>query len=276
MMILGVAIYYFSSKTLFILAALFSVLFALAIILVNPEWSFEIVAFIIGALYVVLMAIWFNNTKNEFSFFWSLVVFLLSGSFSIVLSISLLYPIWGSLAYQEVETGWWVFSTTELQARSKFALILDRSGMIAGPVEEFAKLIAVLVVVKEKIVSRKTGVYYAVLCAIGFAMIENFYYFLQFGEVLPIRANPAHAVFSALWGAALGSYRANEKGFATLVWGLLLGMGLHAAWNLFASIKSPIFIYIFIFVTLSGLAFIRRELKEKSRENSSPTASEIA
>lgn len=260
---LGVAIYLFSSKTLFVIAAAFSVLVALVITPSTEESNFRIIAFIIGTSYVALAALWFNNKNNEFSFFYSLVAFFLCGAFSIALSTSLLYPIWNDVAYEEVKRGWWIFSTTEIEPTSQMTLLIDRTGVIAGPVEEFAKLIAVLIAVKSKIVSRKTGVYYVVLCAIGFAMIENFYYFMKYSEVLPIRANPAHAVFSAIWGAALGSYLANEKAFFSLLWGLVLGMLLHAVWNLFASLNSALFIYIFIFVTLFGLAFIRRELKEK-------------
>ncbi len=265
LVILGLAIYLFTSKTLFVIAAAFSVLVALAITPTTEESSFRIVAFIIGTSYVALAALWFNNKNREFSFFYSLIAFFLCGAFSIALSTSLLYPIWKDVAYEEVKRGWWIFSTTYIEPTSQITLLIDRTGIIAGPVEEFAKLVAVLIAVKSRIVSRKTGVYYVVLCAIGFAMIENFYYFMKYGEVLPVRANPAHAVFSAIWGAALGSYLAKEKTFSNFLWGLILGMTLHAAWNLFASINSPLFMYIFIFVTLSGLAFIRRELKEKNQ-----------
>lgn len=263
---LGLAIYYMSARVLFVFGIIFSVFVALATIPATEQSNYRIVAFIIAGLYVALMAMWFENTKKDFSIFNSLVAFLFCGSFAVVLSISFLYPLWGDVAYREVETGWWVFSSIENQPKNKLVLFFENSGMIAGPVEELAKLIALVGVMKRKIVSRKTGIYYAVLCAIGFAMIENISYFLRYGEVLPIRANPAHAVFSSIWGAALGSYLAKEKGVDELLRGLVLGMGLHSIWNLFASMRSPIFIYLFILVTLSGLAFIRRELKKKDEE----------
>lgn len=267
---LALAVYYLSSKVLFILAIVFAVLVASVVTPETEKAHFQSVAFIIAGLYVALMALWFDNTNKDFSFFSSLVAFFVCGSLSIVLSIAFLYPLWNDFAYQEVTKGWWIFSTTEIQPRNQLTQIFGLTGMIAGPVEEFAKLLALVVLLKKRVVSRKTGVYYAVLCAIGFAMIENVSYFVRYGEVLPIRANPAHAVFSAIWGAALGSYYAREKGLSAVLWGLTLGMSLHAVWNLFASINSPLFVLIFIFVALSGLAFIRRELKEKNGVTAAP------
>jgi len=268
---LALAVYYLSSKVLFILAIIFAVLVASIITPETEKSYFQSVAFIVAGLYVALMALWFDNSNKDFGFFSSLTAFLACGALSIFLSIAFLYPLWSDVAYQEVTKGWWIFSTTEIQPRSQLIQIFGRTGMIAGPVEELAKMLSLIFLVRKRIVSRKTGIYYAVLCAIGFAMIENVSYFVKYGEVLPIRANPSHAVFSAIWGAALGSYYAREKGIAAVLWGLILGMSLHAVWNLFASIKSPLFMYIFIFVTLSGLAFIRRELKEKNSTAPIPT-----
>jgi RsiW-degrading membrane proteinase PrsW (M82 family) len=143
--------------------------------------------------------------------------------------------------------------------------LLHNTGAIAGLVEEPAKLAALLVIspVRKLIVDRKSGLYYATLCAFGFALIENIMYFQAYDGVLYIRANPAHAVFTSLWGAALGSWREGAlqaRGFAKY---LLLGIGLHALWNFLASTDFTLFIVAFVATIWLGLSFIRRELGGK-------------
>lgn len=233
-------------------------------------------AIIITCFYTIFIVFWFNDTEEDLSIIYALIALFMCGALSIALSTSFLYPFWHDIAYQEivkeVEKGWWIFSYTEQIKETvpthDIVPLLDKTAMIAGPIEELAKLFSVLLLVNNKLTSKRSAIFYVVLCALGFAMIENIYYFTKYGEVLFIRANPAHAVFSAVWGGALGSWFAKERSFEYFLWMLILGMGLHAIWNLFATINTNFSIYIFILISWVGLSYIKEELsKEPAHQN---------
>jgi len=223
-------------------------------------------AFLLAVGYLFLMVSWYKG--QELCARTSILAFLLSGSVSIFISL-LVYPLVSAIGAQErlVETGAWIFKTTRrvVEYDNGLLSLLHSTGAIAGFVEEPAKLAALLVVspVRKLIVDRKSGLYYATLCAFGFALIENIMYFQAYDGVLYIRANPAHAVFTSLWGAALGSWREGTlqgRGFAKF---LFLGIGLHALWNFLASTDFTLFIIAFVATIWLGLSFIRRELGGK-------------
>ena len=256
------------------------IVFCIGILLIymqTQEQNFTITAFIIACVYALLLTSWFNNSEEDISIGYALFALLGSGFLSILLAKSYFYPFWNDLAYKEVTKevvkNWWIFShkeqVTEIIARHSIISFLDNTAIIAGPVEELAKLFAVLMLLKKKLVSRKLALFYVVLCALGFAMIENIAYFFKYNEILFARANPAHAIFSAIWGAALGSWFAGEKSFFHFLWMLLLGMGLHAIWNFFATIDPDIFIFIFILVSWTGLSFIKAELQKTTIQSNS-------
>jgi RsiW-degrading membrane proteinase PrsW (M82 family) len=102
----------------------------------------------------------------------------------------------------------------------------------AGPVEELCKFAAVWLLCSRHITNMQSGIFYAVLCAIGFACLENIAYFIHYESVLLIRSDPAHAVFSSFWGAAYGACKAKQ-----LPWRLLwlkwmpIGILFHAAFD---------------------------------------------
>lgn len=229
-------------------------------------------ALIITCFYVILIVFWLNDKDANLGVIYALIALFMCGALSIVLSISLLYPFWDNMAYKEVARevakGWWIFSyterITEIVPRHNIVPLLDKTAMIAGPVEELAKLFSVLLLMRNQLTSKKIALFYVVLCALGFAMIENIYYFTKYDEVLFIRANPAHAVFSAIWGGALGSWLAKEKSFDYFLWMLIVGMGLHAIWNLFAITNPDFFVYIFILVSWVGLSYIKSELSKRT------------
>jgi len=253
-------------------------LLALVVVLTNqPQetgwWIFKTVstpyqflvgsAFLLAVGYLFLMVFWYNG--RELCARTSILAFLLSGGVSILISL-LLYPVIGVIGAQErlVETGVWIFKTTRrvVEYENGLLSLLHSTGAIAGLVEEPAKLAALLIVspVRRLIVDRRSGLYYATLCAFGFSFIENIVYFQTFDAVLYIRANPAHAVFTSLWGAALGSWREGTIGGIEFLKFLFLGIGLHALWNFMASTDITLFIITFGATIWLGLSFIRREL----------------
>jgi len=103
---------------------------------------------------------------------------------------------------------------------------------LAGPIEEVCKFAAMWVICRHWITDIKTGVFFAVLCALGFAFIENIVYFITHQEVMFLRGDPAHAVFSSFWGAAYGACKAKELPWRKLWFKWLpIGILFHATFN---------------------------------------------
>jgi len=219
-------------------------------------------AYIISSFYLILLTYWYNDSDKTFNWKISVKAFLVCGAISILLSLLILYPVWDFIGFYEIESGWWIFKSKKIVARDPIIRLLDVSGAIAGPVEELAKLIAVLLIpsVRKLIKNEKSGTWIAVLCAFGFAMIENIIYFISNEKVLLIRADPAHAVFSAVWGGALGKLFVQKISFKEFLKYLLYGMGLHAAWNYFASFHVILFCILFIIISFYGLCYIKQRI----------------
>lgn len=89
------------------------------------------------------------------------------------------------------------------------------------------------------------GVIYAVAAALGFASLENVFYLLSeygkgtgpFAMVTATRALlsvPGHALWSGMWGFALGCAKFSDPQFARslVIRGLVIAIGLHALFNL--------------------------------------------
>lgn len=113
---------------------------------------------------------------------------------------------------------------------------------IVGPVEEGAKLLAVLVFAykQPEFDEPIDGVIYSAAAALGFAAAENVLYVSQFHslQLLAIRgplANAGHALFSAFWGLALSRAKAapNAGGHRTqiILYGLLVAAIVHASYD---------------------------------------------
>ena len=123
--------------------------------------------------------------------------------------------------------------------------------LVAPIIEEGAKFLLVRWTVYESVEFDEPldGVVYACSAALGFAAVENVAYVLDaWYSILPgagilvllgraVLSVPGHALFSSIWGAALGHYRfgGKRKGKGRLlVGGLLLAMAAHAGFNLLA------------------------------------------
>jgi len=120
------------------------------------------------------------------------------------------------------------------------------SAVIAAPIiEESSKFLIVwLFLYRNKNFSEPMdGIVYASAVALGFASIENGIYLFRFSKqakfllpnIILIRALlsvPAHALFSSIWGHALGKFKfAKKKNIIIVILALLLSMVLHAAFN---------------------------------------------
>ena len=93
------------------------------------------------------------------------------------------------------------------------------------------------------------GIVYASAVALGFASIENGLYLFRINQqaqfllsnTILIRALlsvPAHALFSGIWGYALGRYKFDKKKNRFIVlYGLLLAILLHALFNFLCLIE---------------------------------------
>ncbi|MBI4852323.1 MAG: PrsW family intramembrane metalloprotease [Acidobacteria bacterium] len=138
---------------------------------------------------------------------------------------------------------------------------------IVGPVEESAKLLAVLVFAykQPEFDEPIDGVIYAAAAALGFAAAENVLYVSQFQnlEILKIRgpiSNAGHALFSAFWGLALSQAKAasNVRGKRTniIIYGLLLAAITHGLFDFILVMigdKSLILSFITILLLMGGM-----------------------
>jgi len=245
---------------IFLKLLLAAVVVALATMMFNPPeirgwWIFEYVetpeiylfcaALLAAIVYLYLITHWFKS--GSFDIKSALLAFFGGGLLSIAISMPL-YALWQWGAHV---TGWSLLS------------LMQANGTDAGIVEEASKLVAVLLLpgVRSHIRDCKSGLFYAALCALGFAMIENVHYFSEYNHILLGRMNPGHMIFSAIWGAALGAYIAGQISLARFIPMLMLGMALHATWN-YATRNEVVFMIVFASVTWKGLLFIRQQLSE--------------
>jgi protease PrsW len=126
---------------------------------------------------------------------------------------------------------------------SSFAAIV----LVAPVVEELCKYLVVRLGIyrNAEFDEPMDGVIYAVATALGFASLENVFYLLAeygkgsgpFAVVTVTRALlsvPGHALWSGMWGYALGCAKFSEPRFgrSLVIRGLTLAIGLHALFNL--------------------------------------------
>ena len=122
--------------------------------------------------------------------------------------------------------------------------------VVAAPIiEELFKFVAVRYsVYKNKEFNEPIdGIIYACTAALGFASIENTFYLLSFFNegiialtaffiVRALLSVPAHALFSSMWGYALGIAKYRVKGKRLIIFGgLITAMVLHSLYNFLLS-----------------------------------------
>ncbi len=114
------------------------------------------------------------------------------------------------------------------------------SFLIIGPVEEFAKLVGLMIVyslIRKQFNELTDGIIYMSCVALGFSIIENYFY-ANMGEntqyLLVYRAfisTPAHISFSCLIGYAWYRYQKENKPFRIVIIALLFGSALHGIFD---------------------------------------------
>jgi len=115
--------------------------------------------------------------------------------------------------------------------------------LVIGPVEEFAKLIGLVVVyslIRKQFNELTDGIIYMSCVALGFSIIENYFY-ANAGEnsqyLLVYRAfisTPAHISFSVIIGYAWYRYKKENKPFSTVIVALLIASLLHGIFDALA------------------------------------------
>ncbi len=141
-----------------------------------------------------------------------------------------------------------VFSLKELPFYVSF---LTLAVFIAPVTEETAKFLCVRWTVynRSEFDEPVDGMVYATAAALGFASVENIIYVLnswasggaEIGVLVltgrSVISVPAHALFSSLWGLALGWHKKRKtlKSSLLVVLGLLAGMVLHGLFNYLTS-----------------------------------------
>lgn len=115
--------------------------------------------------------------------------------------------------------------------------------VVSAPIiEESTKALGVVWAVRRRALDGvMDGVIYAGWVALGFAIIEDFLYFSTADEtgllmgtfiVRALLTPFAHPLFTAWTGLAIGiAVSRKRKIFPGIIWGLLLAIGTHAAWN---------------------------------------------
>jgi hypothetical protein len=137
------------------------------------------------------------------------------------------------------------------------------SFLIIGPVEEFAKLVGLMIVyslLKKQFNELTDGIIYMSCVALGFSIIENFFY-ANTGEnsqyLLVYRAfisTPAHISFSCLIGYAWYRYKKENKPFRIVIIALLIGSALHGIFDALAFstyLRFLLLIYLYVIIRQS-------------------------
>jgi RsiW-degrading membrane proteinase PrsW (M82 family) len=143
------------------------------------------------------------------------------------------------------------------------------SFLVIGPVEEVAKLAGLVIVynlVRKQFNELTDGIIYMACVALGFSIIENFFY-ANAGEnsqyLLVFRAfisTPAHIAFSVLIGYAWYRYKKENKPFTLVIFALLVASMLHGvfdalAFNPFYNFLLLPYLYLILYQSLKVVQY---------------------
>lgn len=110
--------------------------------------------------------------------------------------------------------------------------------LVTGPVEEYCKYSAAKRAMnKEKEFDEHSdGIVFAAAAALGFAFVENIFYFATTSPVSwlvrSVMAVPAHVLFAVFWGEALGRLKFVPGTSKSVVWnGLIMASMLHGLYD---------------------------------------------
>jgi RsiW-degrading membrane proteinase PrsW (M82 family) len=223
----------------------------------------------VSATFLSLAIYWYDNTDHSFECKTVIKSFLISGITSVLVAL-LLYDIISSIAFEK--RSYYIYKrkffffkekvrVEETVEKEPFLAFLLKTSTSAGPIEEFSKLFAVLLFPATRRFLKKgekQATITAVACACGFQALENIGYWNDFPtfDILLLRADPAHLVFSGLWGRGLGRLMSGKTDFKGFAWYFIGASLLHSAWNYFASFHAFLFVILAFSVSYAGFYFI--------------------
>ena len=136
-----------------------------------------------------------------------------------------------------------------------------------GPVEESAKLLAVLLVARRRreFDEPVDGIIYAATAALGFAAAENIGYFalsdfsIGLVSARAMSAAPMHVLISSFWGYALGRKLVDPK-VHVLLW-FLLAVVVHALYDALLGSVGPLAYPLDVVLCVTFVLMLRRALR---------------
>ena len=156
-----------------------------------------------------------------------------------------------------------VFPYWEGSLRGDLFSVFVSSFFIIGPVEEFCKMGAILVVASNKKVFNEPmdALVYGGAAALGFASMENAIYCIRFGsEIYIMRAIltvPAHILFATAWAWGIGMWRfriRGVRGLALFFSCFSIAVGFHGFYDAMLLSRDPTLILsIFPLILFMGL-----------------------
>ena len=167
--------------------------------------------------------------------------------------------------------------TTALQQFfEKFSLI--------GTVEEFSKFIILYILVwKNKEFNYvNDAIIYAVFVSMGFAVVENFNYMMEYGDIMTLISRslltvPAHACFGIIMGSYLGDakyYRSSNRGFYKYL-AFFIPMLLHGLYDYLLSFDNNIFKIFLVYFVILLIFSIKKLIKYLNSSNAKIESEEI-
>ncbi len=147
------------------------------------------------------------------------------------------------------------------------------SWVIAGLIEEGAKLAVVLVLVYHRHVFDEPmdGIVYSAAAALGFASVENVIYIKEFGATVILVRGPlatlGHMLFSCIWGYALGKAKFDRaRRLSIMAKGFVLSAFFHGLYDflIFTNILAAFSVYLVSVVLWKMMVRMVSEAQAKS------------
>ena len=167
-------------------------------------------------------------------------------------------------------------ATALQQFFEKFSLI--------GTVEELSKFIILYFLVwKSKEFNYvNDGIIYAVFVSMGFAVVENFNYMMEYANIMTLVSRslltvPAHACFGIIMGCYLGDakyYKNSNRGFYKYL-AFFVPMLLHGLYDYLLSFDNKVFKIFLIYFVFLVIFSIRKFIKYLKNENAKIEGEEI-
>jgi len=200
-----------------------------------------LLSFLIGIAIIAKLRSYDIYEKETFLSMFS--AFVIGGGVSVIISL-LFYSVFGYLGL------------SDQMIRTTLG-----SFVIIGPVEEFSKLAGLVVVfsiMKKQFNEVNDGVIYISCVALGFSIIENFFYANSGNNheyLLVFRAfisTPAHISCSCLMGYAFYRYKKENKPFKVILYALIIAALLH---GIFDALAFSRYIRLFLLIYLWAIIY---------------------